>query len=91
MSKIHQYSASEKLIILQELEKGEIVLKEVAKKYDITKSTLVKWRHRYELHGYEDLEIRIYNKKYPVELKIQAVQDYLSGFGIDFVHRNIEY
>lgn len=79
MSKIHQYSAAEKLAILQELEMGEIILKEVAKKYDISKTTLVKWRHRYELYGYEGLEIRTHNRKYPVELKIQAVQDYLLG------------
>lgn len=79
MSKIHQYSAAEKLAILQELEMGEIILKEVAKKYSISKNTLVKWRHRYELYGYEGLEIRTHNQRYPVELKIQAVQDYLSG------------
>lgn len=79
MSKINQYSAAEKLVILQELEKGEIILKEVAKKYGISKNTLVKWRRRYEIYGYEGLEIRKHNKRYSPELKLQAVQDYLSG------------
>lgn len=79
MSKINQYSATEKLAILQELENGEIMLKEVAKKYDISKNTLVKWRHRYEIYGYEGLEIKTHYKRYSPELKHNAVQDYLSG------------
>lgn len=79
MSKINQYSAAEKLAVLQELEMGQITRLGVARKYDISISTLIKWRHRYELYGYEGLEIRTHNEKYPADLKLQAVQDYLSG------------
>ena len=39
------------------------------------------WRHRYELYGIEGLEIRTQNKSYSADIKIQAVQDYLSGNG----------
>jgi transposase len=74
-----QYSAPEKLAILQEVESGQIGVKAAAKKYGITKTTLAKWRRRYEVYGYEGLEIRSRNRCYSAELKLQAVQDYLSG------------
>ena len=57
MSKINQYSVEEKLAILQELEMGQAIRSDVAQKYDISINTLVKWRHRYELYGYEGLKI----------------------------------
>ena len=79
MSKINQYQAAEKLAILQELEMGQATRVEVAKKYGISVNTLVKWRRRYELYGYEGLEIRSHNSSYSEELKLQAVLDYLSG------------
>jgi transposase-like protein len=79
MSKVNQYSAAEKLAILQELKMGKAKRLDVAQKYDISINTLVKWRHRYELYGYEGLKIRTHNKRYPAELKLQAVQDDLSG------------
>jgi transposase len=79
MSKINKYSAAEKLSILQEVEMGETTLLDIAKKYEINRSSLINWRHRYELYGYNGLEIRTHNKSYSAELKIQAVRDYLSG------------
>ena len=79
MSKINQYSGAEKLSILRDFETSQARRLDVAEKYNISISTLVKWRHRYELYGYEGLEIRTHNKRYSVELKAQAVQDYLSG------------
>lgn len=78
MSKINQYNAAEKLAIVQELESGRRRI-DVAQKYDISVNTLVKWRHRYELYGYEGLKIQTQHKSYSAELKLQAVQDYLSG------------
>ena len=55
MSKINQYSAAEKLAILDEFEAGELRRIDVAHKYDISVATLVKWRYRYQLYGYEGL------------------------------------
>ena len=51
----------------------------VCSKYDINKTTLQRWRNRYELYGYEGLEIKIQYKRYPSELKLLAVLDYFSG------------
>ncbi len=79
MSKMNQYDASEKLSIIQELELGQTTLLNVAQKYDICITTLVKWRHCYELYGYEGLKIRTHYQRYSAELKLQAVEDYLSG------------
>lgn len=79
MSKINQYDAAEKLAILQELEMAQATRLEVAQKYDISVTTLVKWRRRYELYGYEGLEIKTHFNRYSAELKLQAIQDYLSG------------
>lgn len=79
MSKKNEYNGIEKLAIINELATGESTREKVAHKYKINVSTLVKWRHRYELYGMDGLEIRIRNQRYSVELKNQVVQDYLSG------------
>ncbi|MDD2372263.1 MAG: transposase [Syntrophomonadaceae bacterium] len=79
MSKMNRYSAAEKLVILKELEMGQASAVSIARKYDIDITTLTNWRHRYELYGYDGLKVRTYNKSYSAELKLQAVQDYLSG------------
>jgi len=78
MSKINEYCGKRKLAILKELEAGGS-LSGVAYKYSINISTLKDWRRRYELYGVEGLELRSKNNSYSLELKLQAVQDYLSG------------
>jgi len=77
--KIRQYSAAEKLSILKELDTSSTI--NIANKYDLNQSTITDWLHRYEVYGYKGLEIRAHNKSYSADLKIQAVQDYLSGNG----------
>ncbi|MDP4097390.1 IS3 family transposase [Paenibacillus sp. P96] len=74
-----RFTALEKLNILQEIECGELGLKAVARKYGLSKTSVVKWRSRYQLYGYEGLEVRSRYQKYSVDLKRQAVQDYLEG------------
>lgn len=72
-------SATEKLDILQEIESGDIGIKGAVRKYGLDKSTIAKWRRRYQLYGYEGLAIRTRNRRYSEELKGQAVKDYLDG------------
>ncbi|BFH63656.1 helix-turn-helix domain-containing protein [Paenibacillus azoreducens] len=74
-----KYDASEKLVIIGEIESGEIGVKAAAEKYGITKTTLAKWRRRYKVYGYEGLEKRTHNRNYSAELKLQAVKDYIEG------------
>lgn len=51
--KKNKFTALEKLNILQEIECGELVLKAVARKYGLSRTSVVKWRSRYQLYGYE--------------------------------------
>lgn len=84
MAKKNQYSAVEKLVIIQELETGQDPLIDVAQRYGISAWTLKKWRHQYELNGYEGLEPRTTKGYYSEEVKLQAVLDYLSGYGSQY-------
>ena len=52
-----QYSASEKLAVLREIESGQIGVVAATKKFGVSKTTLAKWRRRFEVYGYEGLEI----------------------------------
>lgn len=74
-----KYCALEKLTILEEVTSGQIGFMAAAKKYEINKTTLMKWQRRYKIYGYEGLESRTHNRNYTAELKLQAVKDYLNG------------
>jgi transposase len=73
----NKLNAEGKLAVLQEIER--IGVNAAVIKFGFTKSTLAKWRRRYQLYGYEGLEIRSHNHSYSEELKLQAVKDYLDG------------
>jgi transposase len=79
LTKKNEFTAGEKLRIIEELESGEGTRVEVARKHNISVNTLVKWRHRYELYGIDGLEVQVRNRSYSADLKMKAVQDYLSG------------
>lgn len=79
MPKRKKRSAAEKLAILQDLETGQTSRKDIAIKYNINLTTLKEWWNLYRLYGYESLETQNHNNSYSLELKLQAVQDYLSG------------
>ncbi|MFM9278135.1 transposase [Paenibacillus jiagnxiensis] len=74
-----KFTAFEKLTILQEIKQGLIGIKAATRKFGVTKNSIVRWRRRYQLYGYEGLEARSHNQKYSAELKLQAVRDYLEG------------
>ncbi len=75
----NKLSAAEKLVIIQEIVSGQIGIMAAVKKFNISKTSLVKWQNRYRLYGYEGLETRSRNQSYSLELKLQAVQEYLDG------------
>ncbi|MDD9269337.1 helix-turn-helix domain-containing protein [Paenibacillus sp. GCM10023248] len=64
-----KYNALEKLNILEEVSRGEIGSLAAAKKYEINKTTLMKWQRRYKLYGSEGLKSRTHNQSYSAELK----------------------
>ncbi|MBP2120561.1 transposase-like protein, partial [Cohnella lubricantis] len=57
-----EHTASEKLAIIQEIANGWIGVKAAVRKFGINKSTIVKWRRRYQVYGYEGLEARTHNR-----------------------------
>ncbi|GAC42225.1 helix-turn-helix domain-containing protein [Paenibacillus popilliae] len=57
-----QDSASEKLVVLQEIESGQIGIKAAAKKSGISKTSLAKWRRPYEVYGYGTRPCSFYRK-----------------------------
>lgn len=76
---LKKWSADKKLAVLQEIESSQMSLEAIAKKYGIGTTTLIEWRDRYALYGYKGLKHRTHNRSYFAELKLQAVEDYLSG------------
>ncbi|WP_423801270.1 transposase [Neobacillus sp. SAB-20_R2A] len=79
MSKRSKYSAMEKYQILMEYMEGEMGPRGIKDKYNIPKSTLYKWKNKYELYCIDGLEEAHGWKEYSVELRLSAIQDYLSG------------
>lgn len=74
-----RYTAEEKYNIIKEYSEGSYIRKEIAKKYQISIYTLQMWRDRFNHYGIEGLKSSTSNKRYPKELKENAVKDYLSG------------
>lgn len=72
-------SANERLTLVERYLRREDSLKNLAKVSNISMSTLKRWIMLYENDGPTGLLPTKKNKSYPVELKIRAVKDYLSG------------
>ncbi|MDP1513404.1 transposase [Paenibacillus sp. CMAA1739] len=72
-----KFTALEKLTILREIKQGFIGMKVTARKFGVSKNSIVKWRRRYEVYNYEGLEAHTHNRTYSAELKLQSVKDYL--------------
>lgn len=73
------YSTQFKLDVLFEFENRESTIKEICSKFQVAKSSLMKWIKQFEKYGIQGLETSTSNKSYSKELKEAAVRDYLSG------------
>ena len=60
---------------------GDRSLNEMALKYGVDKVSIKNWCRLYKNRGVEGLIPTLTNKKYPLELKMQAITDYLTGQG----------
>ena len=78
MSKI---SYEEKVLAIRKIKEGRESIRGVAKKLGTSDTSVRRWLIKYESQGVESLKNRQSNKRYSKELKIQAVEDYLSGKG----------
>ena len=48
---------------------------------NVTKKSFDQWVSKFKLHGAEGLKTTTKNTFYPIELKYQAITDYLNGIG----------
>lgn len=78
MSRI-KYSKAEKLAILALYKDGQHSIVDITAKFSIDPGTIRDWKRRYELNGEDGLTDAISWKSYSKELKLAAVNEYLSG------------
>lgn len=78
MKKYH-FSKEEKLEILNFYNNSYFTLNEVARLYKVDSRTIKDWQSNYHFFGEDGLEKLKNHNNYPRELKLAAVQDYISG------------
>ena len=81
MSRKSKIDALEKVKIVEQYLNGEISQKGAAKVCGVNKRSVQDWIRIYKTEGPQGLLTPKTNKKYPKDLKLKAVQSYLSGEG----------
>ena len=74
-------NAEEKVEIIRKYQQGEISLAQAAREASVETATIYRWSTRYEAEGAGGFLSYQKNRVYPSELKLKAVQEYLSGHG----------
>ena len=67
--------------IIRKYQQGEISLAQAAREASVETATIYRWSTRYEAEGAGGFLSYQKNRVYPSELKLKAVQEYLSGSG----------
>ena len=73
------HSLQDKIKIIEALEKGSHSISELKLIYSVGDNAIYDWIYKYEKYGVEGLKKSSAWKEYSKELKLTAVQDYLSG------------
>lgn len=73
-----KHSVEEKLQILHLLNEGDYSQRELCEKFSVSKSTIQRWKMKFNQDGVDGLIESTTWKKYSKELKIYAVEDLLS-------------
>ena len=81
MPKNGKLPAEEKVQLLERYRNGKIGYSEARKIAGIADVTMRRWISRYKTEGPEGFQPKERNRIYPVELKAQAVKDYLNSAG----------
>ena len=74
-------NAEEKVEIIRKYQQGEISLAQAAREASVETATIYRWSTRYEAEGAGGFLSYQKNRVYPSELKLKAVQEYLSETG----------
>lgn len=75
-------NAEEKVEIIRKYQQGEISLAQAAREASVETTTIYRWSTRYEAEGADGFLSYQKNRVYPSELKLKAVQEYLSGLAV---------
>jgi len=81
MSRKGKFDPVEKVKIIESILRGEMGLEEAARKMQVRDTSISKWKSIYLSEGPSGLLDQTKNKTYSKELKLNAVNDYLSGVG----------
>ena len=81
MSQKSKLNTEEKVEIIRKYQQGEISLVQAARDAGVGTTTIYRWSARYEAEGTAGFLPYQKNRVYPPELKLKAVQEYLSGAG----------
>ena len=74
-----KYSKAEKLAILALYKDGRQSIADITAKFSIDPGTIKDWKKRFEANGEDGLEEALSWKRYSKELKLAAINNYLSG------------
>ncbi len=81
MGRTSKFPAEIKVRAVEDYLSGTACLTQLLYQLQIDKHSFYEWVRKYNLHGREGLTTTHNNKLYPESLKLQAVEDYLSGGG----------
>lgn len=81
MSKNRELKPEEKVEIVRKWQAGEISINAAGRSAGVNPKTIRRWITRYKAEGITGFLPQNQNRVYPLELKRQAVQGYLSGGG----------
>lgn len=81
MSQKSKFSPEEKIEVVESILRGEVGLEEAARRIQANDATISRWKSIYLSEGPTGLLDQAKNKAYSKELKLKAINDYLSGKG----------
>lgn len=85
------FPLQDKIKIIKALENGNHTISELESIYKVSNMAIYDWIYKFEKYGVEGLDESSTWKRYSKELKLSAVQDYLSGdYSIREVNRKYE-
>ena len=81
MGRKAKVSPGQKLEAVDDYLCGNKSCTQICYELNVTKKSFDQWVRKFKLHGVEGLKTTTKNTFYPIELKYQAITDYLNGIG----------
>ena len=81
MPKKAKLTDEQRISAVEEYIKGRVSCRSISKRYGIHPETLLEYVRRFQAEGIDGVLTSCKNKKYPKEIKLAAVKEYLAGKG----------